>query len=245
MKTRISLGKRVCLPIVGSVLLFLVAACGGGGPEQLTIPIKLEHGSLSPGTIQVKQGDTLTLKIETEESGELHLHGYDIEMELEAGAPADFLLEADVTGRYKITFHASDHASDEGHVNGDGHGEIFDSGHIEPGATFTYIAEAAHEGDHIPFHSNLHPEINGLIIVSANADTSGDMAIEIVDTEAIPQEVTVAPGTSIIWANNSSQVQEIVSGFHNAEAEEHKEEQHEEKEDEEELEVGVLEVRPR
>lgn len=233
MNTRIRLNKRLLLLILGALLLVSLAACGGDGPEELDILVKLEHGSLTPGTIQVKQGDMVTLKIEAEESGEFHLHGYDIEMDVEAGVPTDFFVAADATGRFRITFHAAE----EEHGSEMEHGEIFDSDHLEPGATFTYVVEPGHEGKHIPFHSNLQPEINGMISVSENADLSGAVSIEIVDTEAIPQEVTVVPGTSITWVNNSSQEQEIVSGYHTEGEEDH--------EEEEEQEIGILEVRPR
>lgn len=117
MKTPICFKNPIILLILGGILLMLIAACGGGEPEELDIPIKLEGGSLTPGTIQVKQGDMVTLMIETEEAGEFHLHGYDVEMDVEAGVPTDFFVLADITGRFKITFHAAEeeHEGEEEH----------------------------------------------------------------------------------------------------------------------------------
>ena len=95
--------------LIPSTLLGSVA-CGGGGPEELEIYAELANGQLNPGTIQVGQGDTVTLKFETEESGEIHLHGYNIERDLDPHGVVDFTFVADATGRFRITFHE---ASDE------------------------------------------------------------------------------------------------------------------------------------
>jgi FtsP/CotA-like multicopper oxidase with cupredoxin domain len=64
---------------------------------------------MTPSVVQAKQGDTVTLKIQAHEPGELHLHGYDIEKELVAGQVTEMQFTADATGRFKLTFHA--HAS--------------------------------------------------------------------------------------------------------------------------------------
>ena len=116
--------------VMAAILLTLIAACGGSDPEELEIPIKLENGSLTPATIQVKQGDMVTLKIDTEEAGEFHLHGYDIEMDVPAGVPTDFFVLADITGRFKITFHA---AAEDEHEDGDDEHDDYDEEEIEIG----------------------------------------------------------------------------------------------------------------
>ena len=121
--------KRPIFSLVMAAILFtLIAACGGSDPEELEIPIKLENGSLTPATIQVKQGDMVTLKIDTEEAGEFHLHGYDIEMDVPAEVPTDFFVLADITGRFKITFHA---AGDE--HEGEDEEQDYDEGEMEIG----------------------------------------------------------------------------------------------------------------
>ncbi len=98
-----------------AVTLIAVTACGGG-PEQLKIAVKLEGDKLSPETIRVGQRDTVTLKIEPDRPGEIHLHGYDIEKDLEAGQVIEMVFVADATGRFRITFHAAEeeHQSHDG-----------------------------------------------------------------------------------------------------------------------------------
>jgi plastocyanin len=104
--------------LVSALLLALViAACGGGDPEELEIPVSIVDGQMSPDTIEVKQGDTVTLKVESNEHGEFHLHTYDIEKEVGGADPVDLLFVADATGRFRITFHATgdEHEEENGH----------------------------------------------------------------------------------------------------------------------------------
>ena len=100
-----------------ALTLTALAACSGrGGPEHLEIAVKLEGDKLSPETIQVGQGDTVTLKIEPDRPGEFHLHGYDLEKDLEAKQVTELVFVADATGRFRITFHAAEeeHQSHDG-----------------------------------------------------------------------------------------------------------------------------------
>ena len=128
MYTRNCIKRPIFTLVLGAIFLALIAACGGSDPEELDIPVKMENGSLSPATIQVKQGDMVTLKIDTEEAGEFHLHGYDIEMDVPAEVPTDFFVLADITGRFKITFHA---AGDE--HEGEDEEQDYDEGEMEIG----------------------------------------------------------------------------------------------------------------
>jgi hypothetical protein len=41
-------------------------------------------------------------------AGELHLHGYDIEVQAEAGEPAFFVFDAAHTGRFPVEMHVED-----------------------------------------------------------------------------------------------------------------------------------------
>ena len=95
------LGLAVIMPLI-------VAACGGGGPEELDISVKVEQEQLRPETLRVKQGDMVTLKIEADEAGEFHLHGYDIEEDVSPEQLVDLYFVADATGRFRITFHAEE-----------------------------------------------------------------------------------------------------------------------------------------
>ena len=118
---------------VGTIL---AAACGGSAPEAVEIPVTVEGKTMNPGTIRVKQGDMVTLKINAEDDGEFLLHGYDIERNIDGDAVASFYFVADATGRFKITFHHSKKGDDEHKEGNHGHEEEdaeFDIGFLEVG----------------------------------------------------------------------------------------------------------------
>ncbi len=104
--------------------------------EAVEIPVTVEGKTMNPGTIRVKQGDMVTLKIDAEDDGEFHLHGYDIEQNIDGDAVASFYFVADATGRFKITFHHSKKGDDEHKEGNHGHEEEdaeFDIGFLEVG----------------------------------------------------------------------------------------------------------------
>jgi FtsP/CotA-like multicopper oxidase with cupredoxin domain len=70
--------------------------------------------------IRVKQGDTVRLKWSTDETVELHLHGYDIETEATPDKPAVMSFTARATGRFPVTSHGfgEHHESREHHRHG-------------------------------------------------------------------------------------------------------------------------------
>ena len=97
------------------LLLLLLAACGpSAGPQELTLTAKFEAGKLTPETLQAKQGDMVTLQIETDRPGSFHLHGYDLEEAGGVGTVTDFQFVADATGRYRIAFHGGVGPDDSG-----------------------------------------------------------------------------------------------------------------------------------
>lgn len=235
--------------VVGLLAMVAAVACGGGDPEELDIPVSIEAGEMSPGTIKVKQGDMVTLKIQADTGGEFHLHTYDIEADIEAETETDFYFVAEATGRFKITYHPQG----EGDHDDDGHGGLFESEELASGETFSYEIEDHQAGETVPFHSHLRPALNGNIIVSEEEGQTDTVAIVYNDDGAVPDEVHVGPGTVITWTNNSSDHQTVISGLHadmvmdedsdmdmdtGADADEHDDE-------EEEIEIGFVEVQPR
>ncbi len=69
-----------------------------------------------PGSsIRVVAGDTVTLHWHTDELAELHLHGYDIALEVKPGEPATMRFEATVAGRFPVTSHGFGGAGGHGH----------------------------------------------------------------------------------------------------------------------------------
>jgi hypothetical protein len=120
---------------VGLIAIIAGAACSGGDPQELDIEVSIDHGLMNPETIEVIQGDMVTLKILANEGGEFHLHTYDIEMDIEAGSETDFFFVAEATGRFKITYHPqgeSEHNEEEKEGEEE-HDQQDEAGEIEVG----------------------------------------------------------------------------------------------------------------
>ena len=120
---------------VSLIAIIAGAACSGGDPQELDIEVSIDHGVMDPETIEVIQGDMVTLKILANEGGEFHLHTYDIEMDIEAGSETDFFFVAEATGRFKITYHPqgeSEHNEEEKEGEEE-HDQQDEAGEIEVG----------------------------------------------------------------------------------------------------------------
>ena len=222
---RVSLSGLWLAAVLPPILL-LTAACEGGIPAAVEVPVKVELDSLTPETIKVKQGDTVTLKLDADDSGLLHIHGYDIAKEVGQESPVDLLFEATATGRFKITLHSLGQLMDEAGE----HGELFLSEVLESGDSFTYLVPSTLVGLKILYHSHFNPNVEGSITVANDAPSSEALLVDIRDGAFHPAKIVVKPGTSITWTVGDETLHMIASGYH---------------EEEEEKAIGFLEVRPR
>ncbi len=116
--------KSACIAAVlltlAVAVLVLLGGCAAGEPQEVEFAVTIRDDRMSPDTIQVKHGDAVTLKIDSDIPGAFHLHGYDIEQEVQPGEVTDFAFTADATGRYRIAYHKS---GDDG-TSGHGHGSM-------------------------------------------------------------------------------------------------------------------------
>jgi len=81
------------------------------GSATIQVYVVIEDGKVSDdqGTIKMDQGDHVTLYFSSDETHHLHIHGYDIEVEVgpESHAMVDF--NATATGRFPVEIHGSSH----------------------------------------------------------------------------------------------------------------------------------------
>jgi FtsP/CotA-like multicopper oxidase with cupredoxin domain len=98
----------VLIVLAGLGALFFVLRPGpaADAPREQTVDIAIEDGAMTPEQIEVGEGDRVTLRMTTPgPPTEVHLHGYDLEEEVEPGEPATVSFEADLTGRFEIEDH--------------------------------------------------------------------------------------------------------------------------------------------
>jgi len=60
-----------------------------------------------PALLQVARGTVVRIRIRSDRADELHLHGYDLELRIDANKPAELEFTADMTGRFEYELHRS------------------------------------------------------------------------------------------------------------------------------------------
>lgn len=78
---------------------------GGGEARTETFDVSIEGGAMNPEEVSVSEGDRVTLRLTSDEPVELHVHGYDLEKEVNPEEPTTLSFEADLTGRFEVEDH--------------------------------------------------------------------------------------------------------------------------------------------
>ena len=102
-----------------AMLALLAAACAARafGQAPRRVDLRVIGGAVGPEqrVIKAVRGETLVLRVTSDKAGALHLHGYDIELALAAGAPAEALVTARAAGRFAAYFHPQGEAASKRH----------------------------------------------------------------------------------------------------------------------------------
>ena len=104
-----------------SLILVMVMGCGNGEVKDITYDLEIHHGELEEKqSLEANKGDTITFNVNSDSSYVLHLHGYDLEAELQKGQNNTILtFEANATGKFDIALHeAGDEHSHHSHDHG-------------------------------------------------------------------------------------------------------------------------------
>lgn len=108
-------------------LLLGVFACLASVPAgfaadspQKTFELTVPAGALpaQPQVLRVNHGDVVRLRLMSAEAGEIHLHGYRLELKLTPGTAAELTFNARATGRYRVEWHRSGAAAKSGSHHG-------------------------------------------------------------------------------------------------------------------------------
>jgi len=81
------------------------------GEEVRRFELRIENGRLTNAakTLQVRRGDAVELIWSADRRSVLHLHGYDIEITVDAGKVETMAFRARATGRFPIEIHGGRH----------------------------------------------------------------------------------------------------------------------------------------
>jgi len=102
--------------VAASVLVILILVGATGCVSQVDLPDDCQAATvqrtatlagerLDPEAIDVCKGQELTLTITSERAGEIHIHGYEKEMDVEAGDTATSTFSTTLAGQFHIELH--------------------------------------------------------------------------------------------------------------------------------------------
>lgn len=108
--------------LAGAGLTLLVASADivvDARATELIFALRIENGRVPANMrlIRVRQGDIVKLRWSTDRRLLVHLHGYDIEKEVEPDTVTDMTFTARATGRFTVEPHLAKAASG-GHAHG-------------------------------------------------------------------------------------------------------------------------------
>jgi hypothetical protein len=80
-----------------------------GEQADVTVDVTVANGKVNPSgaTIKVKAGQTVLVKVISDAADELHIHGYDKELELSPGKAASVKFTANMKGTFEVETHKS------------------------------------------------------------------------------------------------------------------------------------------
>ncbi|MEV7280279.1 hypothetical protein [Streptomyces sp. NPDC093111] len=73
----------------------------------LTVTVSGDSVQPPPSRVELKKGELLTLRVTSDRTDTLHVHGYDRELPLPAGKPATLTFTVDRTGLFEVETHES------------------------------------------------------------------------------------------------------------------------------------------
>ena len=105
------------LVITAILALFSPQTVGAQQAQRRTFSLTISQGQVAANnrTIKVLEGDLVELQWIADEKLTLHLHGYDVTLELMAGEPGTMGFTAHAAGRYPVAIHRSTDHKKSGH----------------------------------------------------------------------------------------------------------------------------------
>lgn len=92
-----------------ATLTLLAALPLWAAEQRASFDVKQQRIANPAPTLRVPQGDTLLLELRSDAPLELHLHGYDLMLQLKPGMPGRLQLRAQTLGRFPLAAHGKGH----------------------------------------------------------------------------------------------------------------------------------------
>ncbi len=108
MTVRLAILALISVLVLGGLFLILRPDQPTAAPGQRSFDLEISEDGMSPDEVSVREGDRVTVNVTSDRPVEIHVHGYDLEQEVEPGETADLSFEADLTGRFPMEDHETE-----------------------------------------------------------------------------------------------------------------------------------------
>jgi FtsP/CotA-like multicopper oxidase with cupredoxin domain len=117
---RFKFSMRIPLRLLLVFAVCAASAARAGDALEKSFALDIVRGAVAADqrVLRVEKGDAVRLRVTSDAPGELHLHGYRLEVKLAPGAPAELAFTAHATGRYPFEWHAAGAAAKPGAHHG-------------------------------------------------------------------------------------------------------------------------------
>lgn len=108
MAIRLAILTLISVLVLGGLFLILRPDQPTAAPEDRSFDLEIQGDGMSPGEVSVGEGDSVTLNVTADRPVEIHVHGYDLEQEVEPDERSELSFEADQTGRFPMEDHETE-----------------------------------------------------------------------------------------------------------------------------------------
>jgi hypothetical protein len=98
----------VVLVVLGGLFVVLRPDPPAAESQRREFELRISEEVMEPSEVTVGEGDRVVFTIFTDSPLGFHVHGYDLEREIEPGEPATLSFEADLTGRFAVENHETE-----------------------------------------------------------------------------------------------------------------------------------------
>jgi len=111
-------GAGVCVSMIHYLLFCVIATAAAFAADsaQKTFSLTISQGTLPAPqrVLRVEKDDTVRLRVVGDAPGEIHLHGYRLELKVTAAGESELSFKAHATGRYRIEWHPTGETAKQG-----------------------------------------------------------------------------------------------------------------------------------
>jgi hypothetical protein len=93
-----------------AALVACMSFCAQAAERALALSIARGAVPAESRTLRVEKGDRVRIAVKSDAPGELHLHGYGLEVSVTPGGAAELALDARATGRFPLEWHPAGQA---------------------------------------------------------------------------------------------------------------------------------------